>query len=77
MPASNVSVDGPAASHSVVPDAASPPPAEDSLPPTSRMRESLDDTKRVFRTREQQAVEAQLFGTWMKEAGIPEWIKQP
>jgi bis(5'-adenosyl)-triphosphatase len=72
MPASNTTVAAaPSQSHShaVVPDSSS------TTTPTGTMRESLDDAKRVFRSRVEQAAEAVKFAEWMKEAGLPEYMK--
>ena len=45
-------------------------------PQAGALRESLDDAKRVFRTRAEQAEEARVFAGWMREAGAPNFIKK-
>jgi hypothetical protein len=40
------------------------------------LRESLDDAKRVIRSRDEQAAEARQFAQWMRDAGTPPHVKQ-
>jgi hypothetical protein len=40
------------------------------------LRESLDDAKRVIRSRDDQAAEARQFARWMREAGVPQHVKE-
>lgn len=57
----NLSVEAPVAAVAAAPD-------------RGALRESLDDAKRVIRSRAEQAVEAQGFAAWMKEAGVPAFL---
>jgi len=41
-----------------------------------QLHEALDDEKRIIRSRAEQAVEARQFATWMKEAGLPPFLRE-
>lgn len=51
-----------------------PPTAVAAASDRGALRESLDDAKRVIRTRAEQAVEARGFAAWMKDAGVPAFL---
>jgi bis(5'-adenosyl)-triphosphatase len=44
--------------------------------PSSSLRENLEEVKRVFHTRAEQAEEARKFAQWLVEAGCPKYLEE-